>query len=153
MRCRLTFIVLGVWVSAWTAHAATGSVIKVLPTLLDAQGKHALSPSLYERDAYQAYLRKHPEKRSGLRFDVEWKTHGDVTEPLKLRVELRGIANGDVPASTTLETPVKPGGWFHHWTCFKVTGDEYRKIGDVTAWRATLWEGDTVLSEQKSFLW
>ena len=138
---------------AWPAFAATGRVIKVLPTFLDLQGKHALSPSLYERDAYQAFLRKHPEQRSGMRFDVEWKTRGGVFEPLKLRVELRGVAKGDVPGTTTLETVLKPGGWFNRWTCLKLTGEDYRRIGDVTAWRVTLWEGDQLLSEQKSFLW
>ena len=146
-------VLLGAWMLAMPALAATGRVIKVLPTLLDLQGKHALSPSLYERDAYQAHLRKHPEKCSGMRFDVEWKTRGGVFEPIKLRVELRGVAKGDLPGATTLETAVKPGGWFNHWTCLKLTGEEYRRIGDVTAWRVTLWEGNQMLSEQKSFLW
>ena len=36
------------------AAAATGSVIKVLPQFLDLKGRTALSPSLYDRDAYQA---------------------------------------------------------------------------------------------------
>ena len=32
-----------------------------------------MSPSLYERDAYQARLRAHPEHRYGMRFDVQWR--------------------------------------------------------------------------------
>jgi len=153
MRCRSAILLVCAGMLTSPAFAATGRVLKVLPTLLDLQGKHALSPSLYERDAYQAYLRKHPEKRGGMRFDVEWKTHGGVFEPVKLRVELRGIARGDVPGATTLETSLKPGGWFNHWACLKLAGEDYRKFGDVTAWRVTLWEGDQLLSEQKSFLW
>jgi hypothetical protein len=135
------------------ADAATGRVIKVLPHFLDREGRHALSPSLYERDAYQAQLRRHPEARSGVRFDIQWKARGAVYAPLRLRVELNGTAKGDRPSQTVLETEVKPGGWFSHWSSLPLTGEAYRKFGDVTAWRVTLWEGDRLLGEQKSFLW
>jgi hypothetical protein len=139
--------------AAWPAQAATGRVIKVLPHFLDLNGRHALSPSLYERDAYQAYLRKHPEERSGVRFDIQWKSHGAVYSPLKLRVELRGTAKGDLPSQTVLESEVKPGGWFSHWSSLSLAGEAYARFGEATAWRATLWEGDQLLGEQKSFLW
>ena len=56
--------------SARPAGAADGKVIKALPQFLDAQGQSALSPSLYDRDAYQAYLREHTTNISTLRFDV-----------------------------------------------------------------------------------
>src|SRR2546423_2524757 len=79
------------------ACAATGRVIKVLPHFVDDQGRHTLAPSLYERDAYQAFLREHPDKRSGMRFDVQWKKKGPVWEDLKLRVEGRGLARGELP--------------------------------------------------------
>ena len=141
------------WGVTLPASAATGRVIKVLPQFLDKDGHHALSPSLYERDSYQAWLRKHPEEQSGMRFAVQWKSHGGVYSPLKLRVEIRGSVKDGPPTHTVLETEVKPGGWFSHWTTLTRTGDTWTKSGDVTAWRATLWEGDQLLSEQKSFLW
>ena len=154
---RRLFIVLQLvclFAVALPAEAATGRVIKVLPQFLDLQGRHTLSPSLYERDAYQAYLRQHPEKQSGLRLAVEWKARGRSAAPLKLRVELRGAAQGGrLPGQTVLEQDVKPGGWFRHWTSLALAGEEYNKFGEVTAWRVTLWEGGRLLSEQKSFLW
>jgi len=132
----------------------SGRVIKVLPHYLDLEGRHTLSPSLYERDAYQAVLRQHPERRSGIRFDVQWKAHGPSETPLKLRVEVRGSAKGDLPTQTTLEKEIHPGGgWFGHWLSLPLTGEDYKNFGDLTAWRATLWDGDRLLSEQKSFLW
>ena len=139
--------------AAACAEAATGRIIKVLPQFLDLKGRHALTPSLYERDAYQAYLRIHPEERSGIRFAVQWKATGTATAPLKLKIELRGTASGDFAAPVALEREVRVHGWFSHWAYLPLTGDEYKKISDVTAWRATLWEGDRLLSEQKSFLW
>lgn len=88
-----------------------------------------------------------------MRFAIQWKTHGGVYSPLKLRVEIRGSVKDGLPTRTVLETEVKPGGWFSHWTSLPLTGDAWVKSGEVTAWRATLWEGDQLLSEQKSFLW
>ncbi len=139
--------------AAGSASGAEGRVMKVLAQFLDLQGRHTLSPSLYERDAYQAFLRQHTNEISGMRFAVQWKTSGAKWGPLKLRVELRGIARGDLPSTAVLEQEVKPGGWFSHWASLPLTGEDYRKLGSVTAWRATLWEGDLLLSEQKSFLW
>ena len=154
MRQPLFLIALcGVLAAGLPAAAATGRVIKVLPQFLDLKGRTALSPSLYERDAYQAQLRQHPEQRSGMRFFIQWKTRGPIYSPLKLRVELRGTAKGDQPSGSVLETEVKPGGWFSHWSSVLLAGEAYKTFGEVTAWRATIWEGEQLLAEEKSFLW
>ena len=132
--------------------ATTGRVAKVLPHFLDLKGRHALSPSLYDRDAYQAQLRQHPEQRSGISFDVFWKAKTASGALLKLRVELRGIAQGALPRQKTLESEVKSGR-LSRWTSLTLRGDDYKDFGDVTAWRVTLWEGEQLVGEQKSFLW
>lgn len=134
-------------------HAATARVIKVLPLYLDLKGREALSPSLYDRDAYQALLRELPEKRSGLRFAVQWKTKGAAWEPLVLRVEARGVVERGVPKTMTLEKPVMPTSWLGHWSSIVIGGEDYKRFGEVTAWRVTIWEGSKLRGEQKSFLW
>jgi len=89
----------------WRAEAAaSGRITKVLPHLLDPQGRHTLSPSLYERDAYQAFLRANPDRCSGLRFNVQWKTREIAVSGLKLRIELRGSKEA---RTIVLEQPVK----------------------------------------------
>src|SRR6185369_15402884 len=108
----------------------------------DLKGRHAISPSLYDRDAYQAFLRQNPDKVSGVRFAVQWKARHTTSTTLKVRVELRGTSHGELPPSTTLEKEVKPGGSFSHWESLPLTRDEYKKMGQVTSWRATLWDGD-----------
>ena len=135
------------------ARAATGRVIKVLPQFLGTNGLASLSPSLYDRDAYQALLQKNPTWRTGMRFKVQWNTKGPVWEPLTIRVELRGTAQGNLPKQMVIDERVKPGGWFSHWTSVALAGEEYQGFGEVTAWRVRLWEGKQVLGEQKSFLW
>lgn len=132
------------------ADAVSGRVLKVLPFLLDTNGVEAKSPSLFDRDAYQAYLRIHTNEVSGLRFDVQWKA--DKSPDLKLRVEMRGVGQTNQPTVKTLETPVK-AGFFHKWTEFPVTGDDYKSFGNLVAWRVTLWDGDKQLGAQQSFLW
>ncbi|HOB32458.1 MAG TPA: hypothetical protein PKH32_06235, partial [Verrucomicrobiota bacterium] len=122
MRRPIVFWTLGFFLLAASASAATGRVIKVLPHFLDLQGRHALSPSLFDRDAYQAFLRDHPEQRSGIRFDVQWKVQGPKSAPLKLRIELRGSADNALPSRAVLETAVRPG-LFSHWTSLPLTGD------------------------------
>src|SRR5438445_2693263 len=112
MRRPIIFFLFFLLAAALPASAATGRLMKVLPHFLDVDGRHTVSPSLYDRDAYQAFLRNHPEQRSGVRFDVQWKAHG-TAGPLKLRVELRGMAKGDVPRQFVLEKEVKPG-WLSH---------------------------------------
>jgi hypothetical protein len=135
------------------AQAAEGRVLKVLPQFLDEKGRTSLSPSLYDRDAYQAILRKNPAKRSGLRFEVQWQAKVPDTEPLLLRVEIRGVADADPAKTTVKEVPVRQHHWFSHWAYVTLNKDEYQKLGEVTAWRVTLLDGKNLLAEQKSFLW
>lgn len=80
---------LGLW--AGVLLGAEGKVIKVLPHFVDFQGRHTLSPSLYERDAYQELLRNHPEKRAGLQFEVLWKVSSRVSGPLRLKIDRKSV--------------------------------------------------------------
>ena len=137
---------------AFAADAVTGKVVKVLPFFLDQQGRNARSPSLFDRDAYQFYLRDHTNEISAVRYDVQWKTAKSAGEKLNLRVELRGVGETGLPKNKILEAEVTPKT-FGNWTTFTLGGDELKNFGSVVAWRATLWHGDQMLSEQKSFLW
>jgi hypothetical protein len=133
-----------------STEAAPPKIIKVLPHLLDQDGRHALSPSLYERDAYQAYLRKNPAKCSGLRFDIQWKAREADSQDLKLRIEFRGSKEAK---PFVLDQAVRRQHSLGHWSALALVGDDFKKVGDLVAWRATLWTGDRMLAEQKSFLW
>jgi hypothetical protein len=153
MRRSCCFILtLFVCATALAGGFPTGKVIKVLPHLLDAQGRHTLSLSLYDRDAYQAALRKNSAMVSGIRFDIQWRAQGAAKETAVLRVEMRGPAKGTLPSELKLETTVAMSR-FSHWAALKLDGDKYKNFGEVTAWRVTLWAGDELLGEQKSFLW
>jgi hypothetical protein len=146
-----SFLIVSVLAAAAVpARAASRKIIKVLPQYLDQQGRHTLSPSLYERDAYQVHLRDHPELRSGMRFMISWRT--PESEPFRLQVELRG-SKDNTPTRITLEKEANNRNGGREWTELLLTGERYEAVGEILAWRATLWKGDELLSEDKSFLW
>src|SRR5882724_5976997 len=120
--------------TAFNAEAAAHRIIKVLPHLVDREGRQSLSPSLYERDAYQVFLRHNPAKCSGLRFDVQWKARAADSKRLKLRIEVRGNKAAE---PSILEEAVPRNHWYHRWSSLTLDGESYRQLGEVVAWRAT----------------
>jgi hypothetical protein len=152
LRCVCVFLLLAT--GARAESAVSGRVLKVLPLFLDLQGRTSPSPSLLDRDAYQAQLRSNPKLCSGIEFAINWRAKGPKDTPLTLRIELRGGQPGQLPTRAVLEQAVTPkGGLFGAWTSLKLLGAEHRRVGDVTSWRATLWQGASLLGEQQSFLW
>jgi hypothetical protein len=134
------------------AQKARVRIIKVLPHYLDLEGRHMIHPSLFDRDAYQFELRQNPELRSGLRFDVLWKSRSRSPGALALKLELRGSL---APTQKPIIVNVRSVAWggFSQWISIPVTGESYASLGDLLAWRVTLWRGDQMVAEQKSFLW
>jgi GH43 family beta-xylosidase len=143
---------LSITVAAPAADAVSGRIVKVSPFLVDQKGRIAMSPSHFDRDAYQAILRLQTTNVSAVRFDVLWLASKAPTEKIKIAVEVRGIGTNSVPKLQTLETNVLPGT-FRRWTDLPFAGQAYHDFGRVVAWRVTLWDDDRLLSEQKSFLW
>ncbi len=135
-----------------TSEAGSARIIKTLQHRLDQQGRHTLSPSLYERDAYQAHLRDNPKEVSALRFDIQWSGKKLDKSNLKVRLELRSRQT-EPGKAVVIEQPLKPKGVFSYWTEVKVDQEMLKKIGDITAWKVSILEGDQMLTEQKSFLW
>ncbi len=148
---RLMLAVVAAAAVACSAEAASGKIIKTLPHLLDAKGRHTVYPGLFERDAYQAELKKAPEKCSGIRFDVQWKAR-EPGGKLRLKVELRG-AKTPPRQFETFEKIVSEPAFKSKWSALTILGDDYQRIGSVISWRVSLWDGDELLSEEKSFLW
>ena len=127
-----------------------GTIVKVLPHYLDAEDRHSNGPSLLNRDVYQIKLRDEPELINALRFDIKWRVDDPDVKTVRLRVQVRSSKAG-VPTQV-FEQQIKPDG-DANWTGVLVGAEEYRKIGKMESWRATLLVGDKVLAEQKSFLW
>ena len=81
----------------------------------------------------------------------EW-AEAKANTPAVLRVEMRGTAKSSLPSEMRLENFFTLSGG-SHWSVLKLDGEQYKNFGEVTAWRVTLWAGDEMIGEQKSFLW
>lgn len=158
----LVALVLSVALGAGCARRTTtepeARILKVLPSLLDAEGRASLHPSLYERDAYQALLRKESAKVGGLRFDVLWKTQPSLgpRSPVVLKLELRGSSRdprGRAGEVVIVERPIPASQSGRAWSRVVLGPDEFRRVGEVSAWRATLLRDDRVVASTQSFLW
>jgi hypothetical protein len=152
MRRCLTLLLLLAVLPAFADGIEKGRIVKMLPLFLDQKGRDAISPSLYDRDAYQAHLRQHTNEISGIRCDVLWQVENPAAATYRLRVELQGIGAGGQPTRSVLEITAPPP-LLRRWNSLVLDGAAYRNLGQPVAWRATLWRGDQLLSEQKSFLW
>ncbi len=132
---------------------AEGRVHKVLLHLLDLDGRHTPAPSLFERDAYQEYLRSNPELVSGMAFDVLWKVPKGKKRNLQMRLEIRGSKNyQSSPFSRTV--PVNATGFFKTWTRIDLSTADMDSIGQIVAWKVTVVEDEeTDLCSHYSFLW
>jgi len=136
---------------AWCGcRTQSAKITKVLPHYLDQDGQHTQAPSLFERDSHQAYLRANPEEVSGLRFDVQWSSTVYYVEGLKLQLELRGTKD---PELMVLEQELEKRPWYQRWTSFELDPESFERLGEIVAWRASLWDGDSLLAEHQSFLW
>ena len=127
--------------------ARPGKISKVLPHWLDLQGRHTLSPSLLERDAYQAKLRADRSLCTGIRFDIKWaaNTSGNV----KLQLELRVTGEAKPIVREQAIKPGRRGGW----DAVTLDGDAFKAVGKIIAWRVRLLDGDIELAARRSFLW
>jgi hypothetical protein len=130
----------------------TGKIVKVLPHHLDNAGHHTLSPSPFDRDAYQFQLRNNPNLVSGVRFDIHWKAKHAKSVALRLRLELL-TTTSTKSKPLVFELPVAAKSGRARWTKIPVVGQDFEQAGDIIAWRVTLWDGGAQVAEQKSFLW
>ena len=134
------------------ACKAASKISKVLPHLLDKQGRHTLSPSLLERDAYQAHLREKPDLCSGIRFDIKWTKgkHKSKNESLlKIKVELQTSGSIKPIVLTQIIKLNQKGGW----DALNLDGERYKAAGKIIGWRVLLIEDDKTIAERRSFLW
>jgi len=132
-------------------RAADFEVIKVLPHLLDQNGRHTDAPSLFARDAYQDWLRANPDRQSAIRYDIQWRARqpGEYT----LKLELLGRVEQGRPNRTIIESKVTRTSSRARWSALSLSGEAFTRFGAVVAWRASLWQGDRRLATYQSFLW
>jgi len=138
--------------AAVPAVAGETRIRKVLPHLMDEQKRISVAPGLFDRDGYQQVLRQSPDRVSGIRFDIQWSAPRKIRDSLTLRLELR-TARGEPGKPLILEMPARNHRRWGGWSAMVLDSDDYRRAGEVLAWRAVLLDGSREIAEQRSFLW
>lgn len=133
------------------ASAAEQRVIKVLPHLVDKEGRHARSPSLFERDAYQAWLRDNSQEQSGIRYDIQWQSY--ISGEYTMKLELLGKAAQGRANSKIIEVKLTVTNRRRHWDAIEFKDEEFKEFGQIVAWRVSIWQGEELLAKKQSFLW
>jgi len=85
-----------------------------------------------------------------LSFDAqreEFYVHWTPASVGLVKFEYRQVAKPD----SVFEKTYEPHGDVSY--VFQVRGEDFRAGGTVSAWRVSLWNGDQLLAEKKSFLW
>ncbi len=145
-------VALAFMICGTASFAGSAKIIKVLQQRIDKEGRTSVSPSLYDRDAYQFLLRQKPELCGGTRFQIQWKAEAASQGSLFLRIELVTAKSG-VDKPLVFERPVKASSPWSRWSAITLASDEMAAVGEVIAWRVSLIDKETVLARQRSFLW
>jgi hypothetical protein len=128
-------------------------ILKVLPHWLDQQGRHTLSPSLFERDAYQQHLSLHRDEVSTMRFDVNWRLATRDLTGCTLHLEAR-VGRDDAIETIEHEVPLQlPSLRRQGWTGIQIPEGSWDPESNLMAWRVTLRQESTILATRTSFLW
>lgn len=101
-----------------------------------------------ERLGYGAISNDEVEAREGHYFDFWW--HAARPAHITVRLEYRQQNLGAYVQAQEVDVPLAQGTVE---TKFKIVGDDYRREGRVTAWRALLIENGKAVALTQSFLW
>jgi hypothetical protein len=72
---------------------------------------------------------------------------------LTLKLELLGRVEEGRANRKTIELKITPKRSRARWSELSFTGDEFKSFGPIVAWRVSIWQGETMLAHQQSFLW
>ena len=98
---------------------------------------------------YGAISEEEMSAREGHYYSFPWTTT-DTASAAALLFEYRQANTGALVHSLRVPLEkVRRKNVAH----IEIVGEPFELNGKVTAWRATLWDGDTLVDEQTSFLW
>ena len=148
MRIFALIILAAAWAGCSATQPQSGpNIVKVLPHYLDVSGNHSDGPTLLHRDVYQVKLRKNSDLVRAVRYDVNWRGTGEGKVRLELRSTKAGVETMIIEKSETASDRRT------HWTPILIDAATYKSFGQPESWRVSLWQGETQVGEQKSFLW
>lgn len=143
--------------------AAGRHLKKVLFFWLDEDGQYSQHPSMFERDAYQAYLRDNPEEIHGLKVAVLLSGSSGKLESSSLELKIQGPPGPEIkePLEFRLELADKLDRKLRRWVYWDIdpvnaeASDEALKLlpESIVSWRLTLLDEGQPVDRLQSYLW
>ena len=136
------------------ATTASGpvAITKVNPYHLhDAPDLKASDPMIQfeqRRFVFGAVEEAEIKERFGNYYSIFWKTESRSAVTVRLEYRQGKTGNTVHVKETTVTNPKRT-----NVTKFEIAGAEYRDLGKVTQWRASIIENGTEVAEYKSYLW
>jgi len=114
----------------------------------DSHGNKALE---FEQKYWMfgAVTKEQIEERKGQIYLITWVNNGPVKN-IEARLEYRQAKTKDVVRNFSIRYPMAKGS---NRSQFSVLGKAFQEGGPIQSYRFTLWSGDELLAESKSFIW
>lgn len=143
--------------------AAGRHLKKVLFFWLDKDGQYSQHPSMFERDAYQAYLRENPEEIHGLKVAILLSGSKGKLESSELELKIQGPPGPEIkePLEFRLELADQVDRKLRRWVYWDIdpvnaeASDGSLKLlpEAIVSWRLTLLDEDQPVDRLQSYLW
>ncbi len=114
----------------------------------DSHGNKALE---FEQKYWMfgAVTKEQIDERKGQIYVITWVNQG-VERNIEARLEYRQVNTKDVTRVFSIRYPMAKGA---NRSQFSVLGKAFQDGGPIQSYRFTLWSGDELLAESKSFIW
>ena len=129
------------------------AVIKVNRTLLDQfEYETDVVGDLKGEAVYQYDLRHNAQRQFGARFHIKWKAPRGAPS-IRLVLDVRGLnTRNETTLDKFIENYTRMEDWAE-WTTISITGDRFKHLGTIMAWRVSIYSGDRVMAELPSADW
>ena len=130
-------------------------VIKVNHEWIDSEGHtHAEIADFPAKAKYQKTL-DDTGKHSGIRFHIHWTTPSARLPHFAVKLEVQGYdaKTQRETLETLLATYPKNPRFKSGWSRLDIKRDTLERLGDLMAWKVTLFQNGQFVAERKSFTW
>ncbi len=120
-------------------HFYPGKIVRTTDKMVEFEHLRRFHGVLESSDYQDAY---------GNYFSVFWVSEDKRPVTVRFEYRLGKTASQIHSKEVSVASPKSK-----NVTKFQVTGDEYRNQGPVTQWKASVLDGDEVITEYRSYLW
>ena len=136
-----------------TVHEKGYAILKVNRYLLNRDGDETeVVGDMKEQAMYQYNLRNSPLEQTGVRFHVRWKAP-DNARQITLRIDVRGLNERNETILDSVLMSIAENDDWTQWTEMEIAGAQFKRLGRIQAWKATLSSTGEVKAELPSGNW